>query len=320
MTRALVTGAAGFAGQWLCRELLHRGVEVTGARLGDDLPPGALDADGRRAVHWVACDVRRSADLRAALDASEPDAVYHLAGIAFVPDAGDDPGLAIDVNVGGATRLLSELRARRAAGTLDPVVIVAGSGEQYGRHEAAELPLRETAAQRPLSVYAASKAAQEVVALEAHRSAGVRVVAARAFNHSGPGQGAQFLLPALAARAKAAKANGSRTLPIGNTTPVRDFLHVADVARAYVALAERGSAGEAYNIASGTGTDVATLATRVLARAGATATLAADPALQRPVDVPALVGFADRLRAATGWSPTISLDTLLDELLSAAPR
>ena len=92
---------------------------------------------------------------------------------------------------------------------------------------------------------------------------------------------------------------------------MRDFLHVADVARAYVALAERGSAGEAYNIASGTGTDVATLATRVLA---------ADPALQRPVDVPALVGCTDRLRAATGWSPTVSLDTLLDELLSAAPR
>ena len=82
----------------------------------------------------------------------------------------------------------------------------------------------------------------------------------------------------------------------------------------------RWSAGEAYNIASGTGTDVATLATRVLARAGATATLAADPALQRPVDVPVLVGSADRLRGATGWSPTISLDTLLDELLSAAPR
>lgn len=320
MARALVTGAAGFAGQWLCKELLHRGVEVMGARLGDELPAGALDAEARRAVRWLSCDVRRAEDLRAALDASRPDAIYHLAGIAFVPAAGSDPGLAIDVNVGGATRLLSEVRTRRAAGTLDPVVVIAGSGEQYGRHDVSELPLRETAAQRPLSVYAASKAAQEVIALEAHRSAGVRVVAARAFNHSGPGQGAQFLLPALAARALAARTNGAHALPIGNTTPVRDFLHVADVARAYIALAERGTPGEAYNIASGVGTDVATLARRVLERAGATAALEPDPALQRPVDVPKLVGSFDKLRDAAGWTPQIPLDTLLDELLRATPR
>ena len=320
MERALVTGAAGFAGQWLCRELLHRGVEVTGARLGDDLPAGALSAEERRAVRWRACDVRRMRDLGAALEAARPDAVFHLAGVAFVPAADADPGMTVDVNVGGAARLLAELRVRRAAGTLDPVVVVAGSGEQYGRHDAGELPLVETAGQRPLSVYAASKAAQEVIALEAHRSAGVRVIAARAFNHSGAGQAPQFLLPALAARALAAKAAGAPELPIGNTTPVRDFLHAADVARAYVLLAERGVPGEAYNIASGTGTDVATLAARVLALAGASAALAPDPALQRPVDVPALVGSAAKLRAATGWAPAHSLDSLIEELLRAAPR
>ena len=320
MRRALVTGAAGFAGQWLCRELLHRGVEVTGARLGDDLPPGALSAEERRAVRWRACDVRRMHDLSAAIEAAQPDAIFHLAGVAFVPAADADPGAAVEVNVGGAARLLGDLRARRAAGTLDPVVIVAGSGEQYGRHAAADLPLRESAAQRPLSVYAASKAAQEVIALETHRSAGVRVIAVRAFNHSGAGQSPQFLLPALVARAVAAKASGARELPIGNTTPVRDFLHVADVARAYVLLAEHGTAGEAYNIASGTGTDVATLARRVLALAGAEATLVPDPALQRPVDVPALVGSSEKLRAATQWTPERPLDTLIEELLRAAPR
>jgi len=320
MERALVTGAAGFAGQWLCRELLHRGVEVTGARLGDDLPAGALDAEQRRAVRWVACDVRRMHDIGAAIEAARPDAVFHLAGVSFVPAADADPGMAVDVNVGGAARLLGELRVRRAAGTLDPVVVVAGSGEQYGRHEPADLPLRETAAQRPLSVYAASKAAQEVIALEAHRSAGVRVVAARAFNHSGPGQAPQFLLPALVARAIAARESGAPELPIGNTTPVRDFLHVADVANAYIRLSESGVPGESYNIASGTGTDVATLARRVIALAGAKAALAPDPALQRPVDVPVLVGSAEKLRAATGWTPERSLDSLIDELLRAAAR
>jgi GDP-4-dehydro-6-deoxy-D-mannose reductase len=318
--RALVTGAAGFAGQWLCQELLRRGVTVTGAALAGEIPPGALTADERRAVIWKQCDMTRMGDVRAAVDAANPDMVFHLAGVAFVPAADKDPGAAVDVNVGGAARLLGDLRVRRAAGTLDPVVIIAGSGEQYGRHDAADLPLRETAGQRPLSVYAASKAAQEAIALESHRSAGVRVIAARAFNHSGPGQSPQFLLPALVARALAARASGARTLSIGNTAPVRDFLHVADVARAYALLAERGTPGEAYNIASGTGTGVAALAQAVLARAKVDAALAPDPALQRPVDVPALVGDASKLRSATGWAPEHSLDSLIDELIRAAPR
>jgi GDP-4-dehydro-6-deoxy-D-mannose reductase len=318
--RALVTGAAGFAGQWLCKELLARGVAVTGAAMPGEIPPGALTADERRAVSWKECDVTHMAEVRAALDAANPEMIFHLAGVAFVPAADKDPGGAVDVNVGGAARLLGELRARRAAGTMDPVVIIAGSGEQYGRHDAADLPLRESAEQRPISVYAATKAAQEQIALESHRSAGVKVIAARAFNHSGPGQAPQFLLPALVARALAARATGARRVSIGNTTPVRDFLHVADVARAYVLLAERGTPGEAYNIASGTGTGVGALAQAVLARAKVDAALTPDPALQRPVDVPALVGDASKLRSATGWTPEHSLDSLIDELISAAPR
>jgi len=320
MRRALVTGAAGFAGQWLCRELIHRGIAVTGTTVDADLPAGALDAVQRRTVEWRHCDVRRIEEVREVLDAAKPDLVFHLAGVAFVPAAAADPGAAVDINTGGAARLLGELRARRAAGTLDPVIVVAGSGEQYGRHDAADLPLVETAAQRPLSVYAASKAAQEVIALEAHRSAGLRVIAARAFNHSGPGQSAQFLLPALVGRALAAKVSRASTLPIGNTTPVRDFLHAADVARAYLLLAERGAAGEAYNIASGRGTDVASLARLVLERAGATVELVPDPSLQRPVDVPALVGDPGKLQRATGWTAERTLESLIDELLHAPPR
>jgi GDP-4-dehydro-6-deoxy-D-mannose reductase len=320
MRRALVTGAAGFVGQWLCHELLSQGIAVTGTALGGEVPAGALTADDKKAVSWRTCDVTRMEDVRGAIEASKPDAVFHLAGVAFVPAADKDPGAAVDVNVGAAARLLGDLRVRHAAGTLDPVVIIAGSGEQYGRHDSSDVPLRETTKQRPLSVYAASKAAQEVIALEAHRSAGLKVIAARAFNHSGPWQAPQFLLPALVARAVAAKQSGAKVVAIGNTTPVRDFSHVADVARAYILLAQKGAPGEAYNIASGVGTDVAGLARLVLARAGVDAMLQPDPALQRPVDVPALVGDASKLRAATGWTPERPLDTLIDELIRAASR
>ncbi len=315
--RAFVTGAAGFVGQYLCRELVERGWDVAGTRL-EATPPATRPNDALASVRWHVADLRKAEDLERLLDAERPDAVLHLAAIAFVPTAQADPGNALEVNVIAAARLLAALKVRRAADSLDPVVLVVGSGEQYGRHEASEMPLGEDAEQRPHSIYAASKVAQEYVALEAFRSAGVRVLATRSFNHSGPGQADRYLLPGLVRRALAARAEGRRTLPVGNVTPVRDFLHVKDVVRAYADLVERGVAGEVYNVASGTGVEVATIAGRVLALVGADAILQPDPALVRPADVPMLVGDATKLRRATGWSPRFNLDSIIEELISAA--
>jgi GDP-4-dehydro-6-deoxy-D-mannose reductase len=279
-------------------------------------PAPAADAAGPAA--WLVGDVRDPAHLAAALDAARPDLVVHLAGVSYVPAAGADPGLAAEVNVVAAARLVGLVRVRRRAGALDPVVLVVGSGEQYGRHDGG-LPLDEGAEQRPHTVYAATKAAQEAVALEAWRSEGVRVIATRSFNHSGPGQDPRFLLPGLVGRAVALRASGGDVLSLGNQAPVRDFLHVADVVAAYIALAERGRPGEAYNVASGVGRSVGEVARRVLERVGASARLESDPALVRPADVPALVGSPAKLAAHTGWAPRRSFDDLLDDMVAAAP-
>jgi len=318
--RALVTGAAGFVGQWLCQELLQRGWEVTGTRLSDAVPPGALRQDERDAVQWIRCDVTSDTDIATAMDRGRPDAVFHLAGVSFVPAVSQAPAAAFEVNVVAVARLLSEATRRRAAGMLDPTILVVGSGEQYGRHAAPAQPLDELAELRPLNSYAASKAAQELVALAAHRHDGVRLVATRSFNHSGPGQDPRFLLPSLVQRAVALRATGAGAAPIGNTSPIRDFLHVADVVRAYVLLVERGTPGEVYNVASGTGIDVATLASRVLALAGVDAKLQVDASLVRPVEVPMLVGAATKLHATTGWTPERSLDSIILDLLRATTR
>ena len=315
--RALVTGASGFVGQWVVRELIERGWEVSGTFL-DDPPPRVAPNDAMASVRWYAADVRRPEDLGRLLDSGTPDAIIHLAGVAFVPAAQADPGAALEVNVIAAARLLSDLKARRSSGTLDPVVLIIGSGEQYGRHEAADMPLSESTEQRPHSVYAASKSAQELIALEAFRSAGVRVMATRSFNHSGPGQADRFVLPALVRRALALRASGERGLPIGNTTTIRDFLHVRDVARAYVDLLAHGVPGEVYNVASGVGVDVGTLARRVLALVGVDAILNTDAALVRPAEVPVLIGDATKLRRAAGWSPRFTLDSIIEDLIRAA--
>ncbi|NUS34281.1 MAG: NAD-dependent epimerase/dehydratase family protein, partial [Gemmatimonadaceae bacterium] len=255
--------------------------------------------------------------VRAAVDAARADVILHLAAISHVPAANDDPGAAYDVNAVGAVRLLAEVRRQRQSGTADPLVVVVGSAEQYGRHDPAAMPLREEAEQRPLTLYAASKVAQEAAALQAWRSDAVRVICTRSFSHSGLGHAPHFLLPSLVARARQLPERGG-VLTIGNGDTVRDFLHVEDVVDAYLALVERGQPGEAYNVSSGEGVSVQALAGRVLQRLGRTAEISSVAALARPVDVPAQVGDNGKLRRATGWAPRRTRDDIIDDLIHAA--
>ena len=320
MMRALVTGASGFVGQWLCAALVARGDSVVGsaAELAPDgMPPVRVDL--RQTVDWRHADIRRREDISALLDASVPDVIFHLAGVTFVPTATADPATAYEVNVVAAARLFAEVASRKAAGAIDPVVLVVGSGEQYGRHEG-DGALTEDRDQRPLSVYGATKVAQETAALQCWRAEGVRVVCTRSFNHTGPGQPEHLLVPALVRRALALRGQPGPRLKIGNTTPVRDFLHVRDVVDAYLALAVRGQPGEAYNVASGEGRSVGDLAALILERVGVAADLEPVADYIRPVDLPALVGDPTKLREATGWRPRLGIEQAIDELIDAASR
>jgi GDP-4-dehydro-6-deoxy-D-mannose reductase len=101
---------------------------------------------------------------------------------------------------------------------------------------------------------------------------------------------------------------------------MRDFLHVADVVEAYVALLERGAPGEVYNVCSGEGSTVRELAATVLQRLGVSADIATDPARARPVDVPVLVGSNQKLRRVTGWASRRTRSDIIDDLIHAATR
>ena len=313
--RVLITGGAGFAGQWLCRTMLERGWSVhAGTRRG---PPtdSVLTADEISAICWTNLDVTSDAAIERVIQASAPDDVVHLAGIAFAPEANASPVRAFEVNAVAALRLLQALRAAPAVR-----VLIVGSAFQYGAHDASAYPLREDVPQRPLMPYGLAKAAQELIALHAFRSAGTQVVCARSFNHSGVGHDpGKYLLPGWASRLREMPAAGGQ-FQIGNPTVVRDYLHVADVADAYVRLVERGVAGEAYNVCSGVGTTIRELAERFLRRAGVTAEIIVNPAHARPLDVPVLVGDNTKLRQATGWAPKHSIDDIIDDLIHAAPR
>lgn len=314
--RALITGGNGFVGQWLARALLARGDHVVSAGLQREPVHSVLSDEETRAVEWTVVDVRSREQVERAVDAARSDVIFHLAAVSFPPDAERSPELTYDVNVSGAVRLLAAVARRRQAGEADPVVVVVGSAVQYGRHDAAEMPLREDAELRPATVYGASKAAQEIAALQAFRHDGVRVICVRAFNHSGVGHAPQYLLPSLVARARRIAAGAERALRLGNDV-VRDYLHVEDVASAYLSLAERGRAGEIYNVASGSGIRTVELARDVLLRAGVAAEISSEPTLARASDIPTLIGSPAKLIHDTGWAPRKTHSDIIDDLLNA---
>ncbi len=316
--RALVTGGSGFVGQWLTRSLLERGFSVDLTGLGATFSgPAVLTVDEQRATRWLAADMRNADDVEAAVERSAPDVVFHLAGVSFPPDAERSPTTTYDVNSLGAVRLLGAIKRGAAAGVIDPTTLIVGSGMQYGHHDASAMPLRETAEQRPVTTYAASKAAQEVAALQFFRAYGARVVCTRSFNHSGVGHGAEFLMPSLVARARRIRRGEEKRLALGNDV-VRDYLHVSDVVSAYLLLVERGVAGEVYNVSSGRGVGARQLAEDVLLRVGAPVDISTDPALVRTSDIVINVGSPEKLKRDTGWIPLKTHADIIDDLLNAA--
>lgn len=313
--KVLVTGADGFVGRWLIRRLLDDGREVYGAvRPSEPQRDDGLTAEERASVRWLPLEITDSESVRRCVDLPY-DAVVHLAAISSGVVALRDPGEAWSVNAAGTARIVHVLAEARRKDRADPAVLVISTGEVYGRGQSTLR--RETDPTAPCSPYAASKLGAEEAALEAWRRSGLRVIIARSFAHTGPGQEAGFVVPAFAQRLRFAKRIGAPVVKVGNLEPVRDLLHVQDVVDAYVRLITQGEAGEVYNVASGQGTRLEDLLFRMAELLGVRPIPEADPELMRPADIPHLVGDSAKLRAATGWTPRRSLDETLRDVLDA---
>jgi GDP-4-dehydro-6-deoxy-D-mannose reductase len=298
--RVLVTGASGFAGRWLVREL-----EATG-HVAIPAPRGA-DAD-----LWDVGVVRTN------LESSQPDAVAHLAAVSFGPDATADPDLAMQTNVGGTKALVDALAAldRRVC------LLVTGSSEVYGPPDPEDLPLREEGPLRATAPYGLSKLAQEAVAIDGARAHGIPTVVTRAFNHTGPGQRPVFAAPAFAQRVLAVKAGRATSIPAGNVDVKRDLGDVRDTVVAYRLLLEWLIDQDApdpvvANVATGRSVSMRDVIGELSRAAGIDAPIEVDPALVRGDDPLDIRGDFALLHRLTGWQPRRGLSETLHDLLNA---
>lgn len=303
--RLLITGIGGFVGAHLARQAVERGHRVSGTYL--DAPVAGLDPE---AVPQWKVDVLDPPALRAAVEKAAPEAVVHLAGLSHVGESWDRMADYFRVNVLGTESLLATVREVVPAAR----VVVASSSEVYGRVPEDEQPIREDRRVDPRTPYALTKAAAERLALTACPPA----VVVRSFNLVGPGQSERFALPTFARQLADIRRGEQRpVLSVGNLTALRDFVHVADGAAAYLTLAEAGEPGTSYNLATGRAVSIAHALERLVAVSEVDARVEQAPERLRPVDLALLSGDNRRLRTL-GWEPRHTLDDAVRDLWRAA--
>lgn len=315
--RILVTGGSGFAGQHLLLQLCSSGRHEIYAGTVEAIPPRVGALPGLEEVRWRHLDVTSSESVREAVADSQPEWVVHLAGQASVGESFDAPLQTWGINATGTLRLLESLRQEALP---DTRVLLVSSAEVYGAVPATEQPIHEDRPLRPLSPYGASKAAAELLGVQASLAGFCRVVISRSFNHIGPGQDDRFVLASFARQLSAIRRGEEEpVLRVGNLEVKRDFLDVRDVVRAYIRLLERGEPEQAYNVCSGRPVSLREIVDRLVALSGTQARVEVEADRVRAVDIPTLAGDPTRMHAL-GWQPEIPLDQTLSDLLAAAEQ
>jgi GDP-4-dehydro-6-deoxy-D-mannose reductase len=335
--RILITGITGFAGSHLAEYLLQRGdVEVYGAcrwrsRL-DNL--SALARQGRLNRRGVDAIVRSENELRDVTDPHavnllqgdmadpyqmetlirvvKPQRIFHLAAQSFVPTSWSAPAETFSINTLGQIHLFEAIRA---AG-IDPLIHIAGSSEEYGLVYPDEVPMKESNPFRPLSPYAVSKVAQELLATQYHHSYELKTVVTRGFNHTGPRHGPVLSCSSFARQIAEIEAELSPSvLYVGDLTPKRDWVDVRDVVRGYWLALEKGIPGQVYNIGSGTTRTIRSMLDILLSFSHVDIDVRQDSARLRPSDVPILWADDSKFRSQTGREPKISFEQTMKDLL-----
>jgi GDP-4-dehydro-6-deoxy-D-mannose reductase len=264
-------------------------------------------------VEFLQADISSVEAASQAVNAAQPDRAYLLAAFSAPADAYRDPLGVIQNNVACVVNVLEALReiAPRAR------VLIVSSSEVYGRGTTSGAPLTEDSPLAPENPYAVSKAAQDLLGYQYHVAYGMDIVRVRPFNHLGPGQSDRFVASAFARQvAERESGLGEQLIEVGNLEAHRDFLDVRDVVAAYELALTLGQPGQVYNLASGRAVAIRSLLDQLIARSQTSFTVSVDPQRFRPADAPILVGDASRFINLTGWSPKVSLDQTLDDLLA----
>ena len=234
--KCLITGITGFAGSHLAEYLLSRGdCEVHGTMRWRSRTENITQLGNRITTH--VCDIRDATAMYELIRDLKPDRIYHLAAQSFVPMSWTAPAETITTNVIGQTNIFEAIRAVGCPTRVQ----IACSSEEYGMVLPEETPIKETNPLRPLSTYAVSKVAQDLMGYQYHQSYGMHIVRTRGFNHTGPRRGDVFVTSNFAKQiVEVERGRQAPVIHVGNLNAVRDFTDVRDTVVAYYLALEKG--------------------------------------------------------------------------------
>ncbi len=310
--RVLITGITGFAGSHLAEYILNNKpeVEVYGLVRWRSRLENIQHIINK--IHLIEADLKDAYSLKKALAKIKPDWIFHLAAQSFVPSSWRLPAETMSINVIGQINLFEAILELK----ISPRIHVAGSSEEYGLVYSNEIPIKESNPLRPLSPYAVSKVAQDLLAYQYFKSYGLDTVRTRGFNHTGPRRGEVFVTSNFAKQiAEIEKGLKEPVIMVGNLEAKRDFTDVRDMVKAYWLCLEKGESGEVYNIGSGKTYQISQILDILLSYSKLNVKIKKDPERMRPSDVPILIADNTKFTQLTDWKPEIPIkQTLLDLL------
>ncbi len=257
-------------------------------------------------------DLREREAVGRVIRETRPDLVFHLAAQAHVPTSFADPAGTLIDNI---VFQLNVFHGIIGAG-LECPILIPGSNEEYGRVEPGELPIRESNPLRPTNPYAVSKVAQDLLAYQFSLTEGLKCIRIRPFNHTGPRQRPNYVIPSLAKQVTEAEAGITPpVIKVGNLEAERDFTDVRDVVRAYHMALLHCRPGDVYNLGSGRAVSIRYILDFFLTRCRVPLKIMKDEGRMRPWDNPKVICDSTKFRAETGWQPKIPLEQTLTDTL-----
>lgn len=308
--RVLITGITGFAGSHLAEYLLSKNCEVFGTVRWRSKTENIEHIKNK--ITLIECDIRDASSVKKAIKNVLPERIFHLAAQSFVVTSWVVPAETLLTNIIGELNIFEAVRELN----INPLIQIACSSEEYGLVEPSEIPIKEENPLRPLSPYAVSKVAQDLLAYQYYKSYNLNIVRTRAFNHSGPRRGDVFVDSNFAKQiAEIEKGKKPPVIEVGNLEAKRDFTDVRDIVRGYWLALEKGDIGDVYNICSGRAYSIREVLQMLLKISKIEVEIKEDKERFRPSDVPILVGDNTKFVKKTGWRPEIPYEqTLLDML------
>ena len=308
MKKVLVTGAGGFVGSHLIRVLLaQKRYEIFAAVYKSTSDIAALLPED----HIVEGDLTDAHFTDKLIKQTTPEIVFHLAALSVVHGSDKQATTVMNANTTLQYNLLEAIKNYAPKARFLAIC----SANEYGLVADTTKPINEQTPLRPLNPYAVSKVTQEMLSLQYHLAYGLDVVILRPFNHTGPGQTIDFVIPALAKQfVEIAKGKRSPTIEVGNVDNTRDYTDVSDMVEAYVLASEKGKSGEIYNIGTGRGVTVGELITMFKKITKLDPKIVVKDEIVRLADVPVLICDATKFRNDTKWSPKVPLEKTLQQV------